>query len=107
MNPIIDPNIFWCAEIYGCLKIIVMVITISLLLGSIFYFVENAIDPLLVGVLILSAIIYAVIPSESTYYKMSIAKHLTPNNIELFENNTKELIDYITNAILNDKDTKK
>lgn len=107
MNPVIEPNIFWCAEIYGCLKIVMLIATLCLVIVNIAFFIECELDPLFIGIMILTAILFVITPSESTYYKMSIAKYITADNIEMFESNTKELIDYITNAILNDKDTKK
>lgn len=116
MNPIIDPSIFYWIDVLGKLGYILFFFGVGVLAIALFYFmyILSDYEEITLGRLIyfITSIIIAVllftgsifVPSESTMYKMLLAKNITPDNIETVQGELTDLIDYIIEKVdaLND-----
>lgn len=113
MQPIINPWIFYWAEVCESIKfgsfvfiIIGIFLVVVLLMISVFTWDENDVKPRMLKYAIYSIIatvlfllIYMFVPSEKTIYKMTVASYLTEDNVAQGKEEIKGLVDYIADKI--------
>ena len=113
MQPIINPWIFYWAEVCESIKMgsIIFVIlgaclVVAFSMVSIFTWDENDVKPRMLKYAICSTIavvffllIFMFVPSEKTIYKMTVASYLTEDNVAQGKEEIKELVDYIADKI--------
>lgn len=110
MEPIINPWFFYFAEVSDTLKLFSQISGSILSFAVALFTLAIVTDPdeytesfvkltkylgVLCGILLLTAFL---IPSSSTLYKMEIARHITPNNVEYLDEGIDTLIDKIVEA---------
>lgn len=117
MQPIINPWIFYWAEVSEGIKTGAVILSILSLCFAVAFLVvgistrdENDTMPPRVKTAIYLSIstiffilIFTFTPTEKTIYKMTIASYLTEDNVAQGKEEIKELVDYIADKI---EDTK-
>lgn len=113
MQPIINPWIFYWAEVCESIKmesvifvILGMCLVFAFSMASIFNWDNSDVKPRMLKYAICSTIatvflllISTFIPSEKTIYKMTVASYLTEDNVAQGKEEIKELVDYIADKI--------
>ena len=109
-EPIINPWIFYFAEVANVFKILSLVLCFCIFfIGGIYIASQNdsgvkfkdykkVFYKILVG-FIITLLIGVFTPSKDTLYCMAIAQKITPANIETMEETGKDFIDYITEKV--------
>lgn len=128
MKPIISPWLIYLIDLFDNLKGLftialilfgcaAVVLSIILFIGSVDY--EQDEDPIVtckkhlkqsVIWLCVSGLLFAVIPSKDTMYKMIVSENVTTDNIQAVGKTGKDVVDYITDQIdkvVNDKEEDK
>lgn len=115
MKPIINPWIFYWAEVSETIKIVSLLLLIAIIIGGVIIFMIYGSDidfedetenrkffkrlRLTIVVALFLLICTIVIPSEETVYKMAITSYVTEDNYYKGKEEIKELIDYICDEI--------
>ena len=128
MKPIISPWLIYLIDLFDNLKglftialilfgFAAVVLSIIWFIGSVDY--EQDEDPIVtckkhlkqsVIWLCVSVLLFAVIPSKDTMYKMIVSENVTTDNIQAVGKTGKDVVDYITDQIdkvVNDKEEDK
>ena len=128
MKPIISPWLIYLIDLFDNLKglftialilfgFAAVVLSIIWFIGSVDY--EQDEDPIVtckkhlkqsVIWLCVSGLLFAVIPSKDTMYKMIVSENVTTDNIQAVGKTGKDVVDYITDQIdkvVNDKEEDK
>lgn len=128
MKPIISPWLIYLIDLFDNLKGLftialilfgcaAVVLSIIWFIGSVDY--EQDEDPIVtckkhlkqsVIWLCVSGLLFAVIPSKDTMYKMIVSENVTTDNIQAVGKTGKDVVDYITDQIdkvVNDKEEDK
>jgi len=107
MNYIIEPSWFYWVSILskiGCLLVIVSFIGIvaCIICWIINFNNGNNKKPIIIftSIIILISVITTFIPSEKVMYQIMGAKLATTDNIELVKENGKELVEFLTDEII-------
>lgn len=115
MKPIINPWIFYWAEVSETMKIVSLLLLVAIIIGGVIIFMiygsdidfENETENrkffkrlrLTIVMALFFLICTIIIPSEETIYKMTIASYVTEDNYHKGKKEVKELIDYICDKI--------
>lgn len=116
MEPIINPwFIYICGQIdtwrivTGVAGIVIMAIAIA---GLVVWFEENSMGGKLVNLIatplaIVTISLALLMPNRDTLIAMYVAKHLTPNNIAVVKDETKNGVRWIVREIFNEIENQK
>lgn len=128
MKPIISPWLVYLIDLFdnlkGLLTIALILLGIAAVVLSIIWFIcsvdyEQDENPIVtckkhlkqsVIWLCVSGLLFTVIPSKDTMYKMIVLENVTTDNIQAIGKTGKDVVDYITDQIdkvVNDKEENK
>ena len=128
MKPIISPWLIYLIDLFdnlkGLLTIALILLGIAAVVLSIIWFIASVDykqdeDPIVtckkhlkqsVIWLCVSGLLFTVIPSKDTMYKMIVLENVTTDNIQAIGKTGKDVVDYITDQIdkvVNDKEENK
>jgi len=90
MEPIINPTYFYLIDVFSTLKPICVIITVIMAIAFVVSFFADEVNKkrwtiahIASGIgCVIFLFAHILIPSESTMYKIAIAKYATPDNIE-------------------------
>lgn len=113
MEPVINPMVFWVAQICGGIStvalIIMFVLGVGLLVFGCAYLtglgledIEPSVDKTIkkafkAGIisLIISTVLYLLVPTEETIYTSTAASYITPENVDNFTEFVERGIDHV------------
>lgn len=99
-EPIINPWLFYLADVVSALKVILLVLSVGLVIGFLVYLVvwhENGAKMCLISAII-TFIVGIIVPTKKTLYAMTIASALTPDTVQLIYDKTGETATDILNG---------
>lgn len=113
MEPLINPIIFWIAQICGGISstalIIMSVLGIGLFAFGFCYLINLGFEELepsikkafKVGIigLIISAVLYLFVPTKETIYTSIAASYITPENVDSFTEFIERGIDHVAEQV--------
>lgn len=108
MEPIISPFWFYLISVlsglHSLIFILLAILIISLIIMVSIYIddtVSEHIKPikLIIILVIVLSVIQAFIPSKETCYQMLATSLITPNNVEVVGDKTKDIVDYIVESV--------
>jgi len=107
MNYIIEPSWFYWVEVFECIKYLGVISAIVLAtVGGVVITCEwywNKDKYKIIIILIMTVIFLGIgifVPSKTTMFQMMGAKLSTTDNVELVKENGKELVEFMTNEII-------
>lgn len=121
-NPIVNPIWFYLADTIPNIRYVFIVVGFCLFILSIGQIDNNKVFRKIVVSGFLALVVWAIIPSQETLYKMVAAKMITPNNIQTvsdYVNDTatnvsdnltdviKDIMDYSVDRIYNVRNNEK
>ena len=115
MNPIINPWLVYIISVVDNVKFfIALLLVIFFVIVPIFIFTifdayeyededgyvksKKGLKKIIIGLIICSSLM-VFIPSKETMYTMIVLDNVTPNNVQKFGENGKEIIDYIVKQV--------
>ena len=97
-NPIVNPIWFYLADTIPNVRYVLIVVSVALFIISIGQSDNNKVFRKFIIGGFLFLIVYVLIPSQETLYKMVAAKMITPNNIKIVN-------DYVSDTATNVSDS--
>lgn len=114
MNPIIDPNLFYWANVCEVISNISAVLLLVISIGAVImgicchiYYMEYEEVPAIIAkigkilgiVVIILILLFIFIPTKETLYSMTAAKLITPDNIDTLVEKGEDGISFIVDQI--------
>ena len=102
-EPIISPWIIYLISRVCAIKILLFVTSVSSAIASVMFCADNLEKNAkkACAVFIASVVLNVFIPHEETIYKMIIAQHVTPANIQMVGEGAEKAVDKVIEKILN------
>ena len=98
-NPIVNPIWFYLADTIPNIRYVFIAVGFCLFILSIGQIDNNKVFRKIVVSGFLALVVYAIIPSQETLYKMVAAKMITPNNIQTVSDYVNDTATNVSNNL--------